>query len=97
MPKSNQENKMDELREELKKTLFRELDCSIEDYNFVISILDTLLNDLRRQKAKNNKLKEALTLIRHICFTSRSGHYKRPKTEREDILLLAEQALKDGE
>ena len=41
------------------------------------------------------KLREALTLISHICFTSRSGHYTRPETEREDILLLAEEALKD--
>jgi len=39
---------------------------------------------------------ETLILIRHICFTSRSGHYKRPGTEREDILMLAEEALKEN-
>lgn len=43
------------------------------------------------------KVKETLTLIRHICFTSRSGHYTRPDTEREDILLLAKEGLKDIE
>jgi hypothetical protein len=46
-------------------------------------------------QAQNKKLIEALTLIRHICFTARTGHYTRPKTEREDILTLAEQALKE--